>query len=89
MCYASNIGSHTRRQLTGFDKSLTVCYASNIGSKRNTIKGSDRNNHKTAAQVQATQNLRRSGAAGKHGDRRQKRLKTRGAQKARAMKEYA
>ena len=30
------------------------------------------NNHKTAEQVQATQNLRKSGAAGKHGDRRLK-----------------
>ena len=47
------------------------------------------NNHKTAGQVRATQNLRRSGAAGKHGDRRQKRLKTRGAQKARALKEFS
>ena len=46
-------------------------------------------NHKTPAAVQRTEGLRRSGAAGKHGDRRQKRLKTRGAQKARAMKEYA
>lgn len=47
------------------------------------------NSHKTAEQVRRTENLRRSGAAGKHGDRRTKRLKTRGAQKARAMKEYA
>lgn len=44
---------------------------------------------KTAEQVRATQNLRRSGAAGKHGDRRLKRQKTRGAQKTRALKEYA
>jgi hypothetical protein len=47
------------------------------------------NTHKTAEQVQATQQLRRSGAAGKHGDRRLKRQKTRGARKAHALKEYA
>lgn len=47
------------------------------------------NNHRTAAQVRGTQELRRSGAAGKHGDRRLKRQKTRGAQKMRALKEYA
>jgi hypothetical protein len=46
-------------------------------------------NHKTAAQVQATQNLRRSGAAGSHGDRRTKRLRTRAAQKRAHIKEYA
>lgn len=46
-------------------------------------------NHRTEAQIRATQERRRSGAAGKHGDRRTKRLKTRGAQKARAMREYA
>ena len=46
-------------------------------------------NHKTAAQVQATQLLRRSGAAGKHDDRRTRRNRTRGAQKARAIKEFA
>ena len=47
------------------------------------------NSHKTAAQVRATENLRRSGAAGKHGDRRTKRLKTRAAQKRAHLKEYA
>jgi hypothetical protein len=47
------------------------------------------NNHKTAGQVRATQELRRSGAAGKHGDRRLKRQKTRATQKARALREYA
>lgn len=47
------------------------------------------NTHKTAEQVQATQNLRRSGAAGKHGDRRTKRLKTRATQKRAHLKEYA
>jgi hypothetical protein len=46
-------------------------------------------NHKTAVQVQATQNLRRSGAAGSHGDRRTKRLRTRAAQKRAHIKEYA
>jgi hypothetical protein len=46
-------------------------------------------NHKTAEQVQATLNLRKSGAAGKHGDRRLKRQKTRASKKAHAMKEYA
>lgn len=46
-------------------------------------------NAKTAEQVQRTEALRRSGAAGKHGDRRLKRQKTRGTQKARALREYA
>lgn len=46
-------------------------------------------NHKTAEQVRRTEDLRRSGAAGKHGDRRTKRNRTRGAQKTRALKEYA
>lgn len=46
-------------------------------------------NHKTDAQIRATQELRRSGASGKHGDRRLKRNKTRGTQKRAAMKEFA
>jgi hypothetical protein len=39
--------------------------------------------------VQKVQGLRSSGAAGKHGDRRLKRLKARGARKRAALKEYA
>jgi hypothetical protein len=39
-------------------------------------------------QVRAMQELRRSGAAGKHADRRSKRVRTRGAAKARAMREW-
>jgi hypothetical protein len=35
------------------------------------------------------QELRRSGAAGKHGDRRTKRNRTRGAQKRSAMRDWA
>lgn len=46
-------------------------------------------NHKTDAQIRATQELRRSGASGKHGDRRTKRLRTRAAQKRANIKEYA
>jgi hypothetical protein len=46
-------------------------------------------NHKTAGQVRRTEELRRSGAAGSHGDRRTKRLKTRAAQKRAHLKEYA
>ena len=42
------------------------------------------NAHRTAA----VQELRRSGASGKHGDRRLKRVKTRAAQKSRAVSEY-
>lgn len=38
--------------------------------------------------VAQVQNLRRSGAAGKHGDRRTKRVKTRAAHKARAMRDW-
>lgn len=38
--------------------------------------------------VAQVQNLRRSGAAGKHGDRRTKRVKTRATQKARAMRDW-
>jgi len=41
---------------------------------------------KKVAQVQ---DLRRSGAAGKHGDRRTKRNRTRGAQKRSAMRDWA
>lgn len=37
--------------------------------------------------VQQVQELRRSGAAGKHGDRRLKRLRARGAQKRAALRE--
>lgn len=40
------------------------------------------------ARVEAVQNLRRSGAAGTHGDRRTKRLRTRAARKAAAVKEW-
>jgi hypothetical protein len=47
------------------------------------------NNYKTDEQVRRTNELRRSGAAGKHGDRRLKRQKTRAAQRRAAMKEYA
>jgi hypothetical protein len=39
------------------------------------------------ARVAAVQNLRRSGAAGTHGDRRTKRLRTRAARRAAAIKE--
>jgi hypothetical protein len=39
------------------------------------------------SQVRATQERRRSGAAGKHADKREKRARTRAAQFARAMKE--
>ena len=41
------------------------------------------------ARVQARQELRRSGAAGIHADKRGKRARTRQAQKARALREYA
>lgn len=37
----------------------------------------------------AMQELRRSSAAGTHGDRRTKRLRDRGAQKRAALREYA
>jgi hypothetical protein len=40
-------------------------------------------------QVRRMQELRRSGAAGKHADKRGKRVRTRGAAKARALKEQA
>ncbi len=40
------------------------------------------------AQVHKTQNLRRSGAAGVHGDRRTKRVRTRAAQKSRALRDW-
>ncbi len=40
-----------------------------------------------AARVAAVQGLRRSGAAGKHGDRRLKRQKTRAAAKRAAMRD--
>ncbi len=40
------------------------------------------------ARVTAVQNLRRSGAAGTHGDRRTKRLRTRAARKAAAVREW-
>jgi hypothetical protein len=39
--------------------------------------------------TRATQERRRSGGHGVHGDRRTRRLKTRTAQKARAIREYA
>ena len=42
------------------------------------------NTHRTLA----VQELRRSGASGKHGDRRTKRVRTRSAQKARSVSEY-
>lgn len=38
--------------------------------------------------VRATQERRRSGAAGKHADKRDKRVRTRSAQRARALKEW-
>jgi hypothetical protein len=38
--------------------------------------------------VERVQGLRRSGAAGTHGDRRTKRLKTRAARKRAAVKEW-
>ena len=41
----------------------------------------------TEKRVRKTQELRRSGAAGTHGDRRTKRLRTRGAAKRKALKE--
>lgn len=44
-------------------------------------------NANTDARTRATLNRRSSGAAGKHGDRRTKRNRTRSAQKARAIKE--
>lgn len=40
------------------------------------------------ARVKAVLNLRRSGAAGAHGDRRTKRVRTRAARKAAALKEW-
>lgn len=40
------------------------------------------------ARTERVQELRRSGAAGKHGDRRAKRLKTRDSQKRAAFSEY-
>ena len=42
-----------------------------------------------AAKVRKREELRRSGAAGAHGDRRLKRQKTRSAQKRAYIKEYA
>jgi hypothetical protein len=39
------------------------------------------------ARVEAVQNRRRSGAAGKHGDRRTKRLRTRATVKTAAIRE--
>jgi hypothetical protein len=39
--------------------------------------------------VRMVQDLRKSNASGTHGDRRQKRLKTRQAQKAQAIKEQS
>lgn len=47
-------------------------------------KGISGNTHRTLA----VQELRRSGASGKHGDRRLKRQKTRASVKARAVSEY-
>ena len=41
-----------------------------------------------AARTAAVQELRRSGASGKHGDRRLKRVKTRAAAERRAVSEY-
>ena len=38
-------------------------------------------------QVRRMQELRRSGAAGKHADRRTRRVRTRGASKARAIRD--
>jgi len=46
-------------------------------------------NHKTGHQVRKTEELRRSGAAGAHGDRRLKRQKTRACKKRAALKEYS
>jgi len=43
----------------------------------------------SAEQVRAMQELRRSGAAGKHADKRSKRVRTRGAATARAVREWA
>ena len=43
----------------------------------------------SAEQVRAMQELRRSGAAGKHADKRNKRVRTRGAATARAVREWA
>lgn len=43
----------------------------------------------TDEQLRAVQELRRSGAAGKHRDKRDKRARTRGASKARAMRDFA
>lgn len=45
--------------------------------------------HRTgnAARTAHVQGLRRSGAAGKHGDRRTKRLRTRAARKAAALRD--
>jgi hypothetical protein len=48
----------------------------------------NRNNGGNAARTAKVQELRRSGAAGKHGDSRLKRQKTRGAVKAKALSEY-
>jgi hypothetical protein len=42
----------------------------------------------TADEVRRMQELRRSGAAGTHGDRRTKRARTRGAIKRNALKEW-
>jgi hypothetical protein len=41
----------------------------------------------TAEQLRQRQELRRSGAAGKHADRRDRRVRTRGAAQARALRE--
>jgi hypothetical protein len=41
----------------------------------------------TKSRVTAVQERRRSGAAGKHGDRRTKRLRTRAARKAQALRD--
>ena len=42
----------------------------------------------TSEELRRLQELRRSGAAGKHADRRTKRTRTRGAAKARALKDW-
>jgi hypothetical protein len=42
----------------------------------------------TPEALRATQERRRSGAAGKHADRRDKRVRTRSAAKRRALKEW-
>jgi hypothetical protein len=42
----------------------------------------------TAEEVRRLQELRRSGAAGKHADKRSKRTRTRGAQRARALADW-